>query len=132
MADTFTEKVIEDGPRKFVKSFAYTYVDTGQSAVLAVDVSGLSARQDGTACTNLRISKIWFSTIGLSLKILWDASTDTLAVELPADYQGDFDFSSFGGLLNSATSPTGDLRFTTVGHGSGDTYTVVLECTKEY
>ena len=39
MADTFTEKVIEDGPRNFVKSFAYTYVDTGQSAVLAVDVS---------------------------------------------------------------------------------------------
>ncbi len=132
MADTFTEKVIEDGPRKFVKSFAYTYVDTGQSAVLAVDVSGLSSRQDGTACSNLRINKIWFSTIGLSLKVLWDASTDTLAVELPADYQGDFDFSSFGGLLNSATSPTGDLRFTTVGHGSGDTYTVVLECTKEY
>ena len=31
MADTFTEKVIEDGPRNFVKSFAYTYVDTGQT-----------------------------------------------------------------------------------------------------
>tara|TARA_R100001224_G_scaffold43808_3_gene25222 strand:- start:342 stop:740 length:399 start_codon:yes stop_codon:yes gene_type:complete len=132
MADTFTEKVIEDGPRKLVKSFAYTYVDTGQSAVLAIDVSGLNTRQDGTVCTNLRINKIWFSTIGLSLKILFDASTDTLAVELPSDYQGEFDFSSFGGLLNSATSPTGDIRFTTVGHGSGDTYTVVLECTKEY
>jgi hypothetical protein len=132
MADTFTEKVIEDGPRNFVKSFAYTYVDTGQSAVLAVDVSELSTLQDGTACSNLRIKKIWFSTIGLSLKILWDASTDTLAVELPSGYQGDFDFSSFGGLVNSASSPTGDIRFTTVGHGSGDTYTVVLECIKEY
>ena len=132
MADTFTEKVIEDGPRKFVKSFAYTYVDSGQSAVMAVDVSGLATLQDGTACSNLHINKIWFSTIGLSLKILWDASTDTLAVELPSGYQGDFDFSSFGGLVNSATSPTGDLRFTTVGHGAGDTYTVVLECTKEY
>jgi|TARA_R110002020_G_scaffold524_8_gene2657 hypothetical protein len=132
MADTFTEKVIEDGPRNLVKSFAYTYVDTGQSAVLAVDVSTLSALQDGTACSNLRIKKVWFSTIGLSLKILWDASTDTLAVELPSGYQGDFDFSSFGGLVNSASSPTGDLRFTTVGHGAGDTYTVVLECIKEY
>ena len=68
----------------------------------------------------------------MSLKILWDASTDTLAVELPSGYQGDFDFSSFGGLVNSASSPTGDIRFTTVGHGSGDTYTVVLECIKEY
>ena len=132
MADTFTEKVIEDGPRKFVKSFAYTYVDSGQSAVMAVDVSGLATLQDGTSCSNLHINKIWFSTIGLSLKILWDASTDTLAVELPSGYQGDFDFSSLGGLVNCATSPTGDLRFTTVGHGAGDTYTVVLECTKEY
>ena len=132
MADVFTEKIIDDGPRKLVKSFAYTYSDTGQSAVMAVDVSGLSAHQDGTACSGLRIDKIWFSTIGLSLKILWDAGTDTLAVELPSGYQGDFDFSSFGGLVNSATSPTGDLRFTTVGHGTNDTYTVVLECTKEY
>ena len=132
MADTFTEKVIEDGPRKLVKSFAYTYVDTGQSAVMAVDVSTLSALQDGTACSNLRINKVWFSTIGLSVMILWDASTDTLAMELPSGYQGDFDFTSFGGLVNTASSPTGDLSFTTVGHGSGDTYTIVLDCTKEY
>ena len=132
MADTFLEKVIDDGPRKFVKSYAYTYVDSGQSAVEAVDASGLSTLQDGTACTGLRINKIWFSTIGLSLKIIWDASTDALAVELPSGYQGDFDFSSFGGLVNTATSPTGDLNFTTVGHGAGDTYTVVLECIKEF
>ena len=132
MADTFTEKVIEDGPRKLVKSFAYTYVDTGQSAVMAVDVSGLSSHQDGTACSNLCITKIWFSTIGLSVKILWDASTDTLVTELPSGYQGDFDFSSFGGLVNTASSPTGDLRFTTVGHGAADTYTIVLECIKEF
>jgi len=132
MADTFTEKVIEDGPRKLVKSFAYTYVDTGQSAVMAVDVSALSTHQDGTACSNLRITKIWFSTIGLSVKILWDASTDTLVTELPSGYQGDFDFTSFGGLVNTASSPTGDLRFTTVGHGAADTYTIVLECIKEF
>ena len=132
MADTFTEKVIEDGPRKLVKSFAYTYVDTGQSAVMAVDVSALSTHQDGTACSNLRITKIWFSTIGLSVKILWDASTDTLVTELPSGYQGDFDFTSFVGLVNTASSPTGDLRFTTVGHGAADTYTIVLECIKEF
>ena len=132
MADTFTEKVLEDGSRKLIKSFAYTYVDTGQSAVMAVDVSGLASAQDGTACSGVSINRIWFSTVGLSVKILFDASTDTLAVELPADYQGDFDFSSFSGLKNTATSPTGDLRFTTVGHGSGDTYTIVLECIKSF
>ena len=39
MADVFVEKVIEDGPRNFVKSFSYTHVDAGQSAVMAIDVS---------------------------------------------------------------------------------------------
>ena len=97
MADVFVEKVIEDGPRIFVKSFSYTHVDTGQSAVMAIDVSGLSTLQDGTACTGVRINKIWFSTSNLELNILWDASTDVLAIVLPTDYQRCFDFSSFGG-----------------------------------
>ena len=95
MADVFVEKVIEDGPRYFVKSFSYTHVDAGQSAVMAIDVSGLSTLQDGTACTGVRINKIWFSTSNLELNILWDASTDVLALVLPTDYQGSFDFSSF-------------------------------------
>ena len=132
MADVFVEKVIDDGPRKLVKSFSYTHVDAGQSAVMAVDVSGLSSLQDGSACTGVRINKIWFSTSNLELNILWDASTDVLAIVLPTDYQGSFDFSSFGGLVNSATSPTGDIRFTTVGHAANDDYTVVLECIKTY
>ena len=132
MADVFVEKVIDDGPRKLVKSFSYTHVDAGQSAVMAVDVSGLSSLQDGSACTEVRINKIWFSTSNLELNILWDASTDVLAIVLPTDYQGSFDFSSFGGLVNSATSPTGDIRFTTVGHAANDDYTVVLECIKTY
>jgi hypothetical protein len=132
MADVFVEKVIDDGPRKLVKSFSYTHVDAGQSAVMAVDVSGLSSLQDGSACTEVRINKIWFSTTNLELNILWDASTNVLAIVLPTDYQGSFDFSSFGGLVNSASSPTGDIRFTTVGHAANDDYTVVLECIKTY
>ena len=134
MADTVTNKTIIDGPRIFVGSFNWTYVDTGESAVKKVDVSALAnfPGGGGTACTDVRLSKIWFSTVGVSVKILWDASTDTLAAELPTDYQGMLDYSSFGGLVNTASSPTGDIMFTTVGHGSGDTYSIVLECIKEY
>ena len=75
MADTFVEKVIDDGPHKLVKSFSYTHVDTGQSAVMAIDVSGLSTLQDGTACTGVRINKIWFSTTNIELNILWEAAS---------------------------------------------------------
>ena len=133
MADTVTNKTIIDGPKTFVGSFNWTYVDTGESAVKKVDVSALSTNPSGgTACSQVRINKIWFSTVGVSVKVLWDASTDTLAVQLPTDYQGSFDFSSFGGLVNTASSPTGDIMFTTVGHGAADTYSVVLECAKTY
>ena len=134
MADTITNKTIQDGPRIFVSSFNWTYVDTGEAAVLKVDVSGLSKYPGGagTACTDVRINKVWFSTVGVSVKILWDASTDVLALELPTGYQGMLDYSSFGGLVNTASSPTGDINFTTVGHGSGDTYSIVLECIKEF
>ena len=63
-----------------------------------------------------------------------DASTDVIAVELPADYSDTLDYSDMSGLPNVAASGgnTGDIQLTTVGHGSGDTYSVVLHCLKQY
>ena len=51
MADTVTNKTIIDGPRVFVGSFAYTYVDTGESAVKKVDVSALASYPGGGGTT---------------------------------------------------------------------------------
>ena len=44
------------------------------------------------------------------------------------------DYSDLSGLPNVAASGgnTGDIKFTTVGHGSGDTYSIVLYCLKQY
>jgi len=43
------------------------------------------------------------------------------------------DFQDFGGLSNNAGSgKTGDILFTTKGHSSGDTYSIVLEMIKVY
>jgi hypothetical protein len=97
-------------------------------------VSGLSSLQDGTACTGVRIEKISFTNVGMSVKILWNASTNVIAAELPADYSDTIDYSSISGLPNVAASGgnTGDIKFTTVGHGSGDTYSIVLYCLKQY
>ena len=83
-------------------------MDTGESAVLKVDVSGLSSYPGGagTACTDVRINKVLFSTVGVSVKILWDASTDVLVLGLSADYQGMLDYSSFGVLVKTASSAT--------------------------
>ena len=134
MADTNINTTIIDGDKKVVQSFVHTYVDTGEgTAVKKIDVSALATNTRGQACTNVRITRIWFSTHGLTVKILGNATTDVLLIELPTNYQGDLDFTSFGGIPNNAGSGvTGDIDITTIGHSSGDTYSIILELIKKY
>ena len=134
MADAVTATTVQDGPRNAVIYCTNTSDGTGESAVTKVDVSALASLQDGTACTGVRIEKITFTNVGMGAKILWDASTDVIAAELPADYSDTLDYSDISGLPNVAASggKTGDIQLTTVGHGSGDTYSIVLYCLKEY
>ena len=134
MADAVTTTTVIDGARTAVIYCTNTSDGTGESAVTKVDVSGLSSLQNGTACTGVRLEKIVFSNVGMGVKLLWDATTDVIAAELPADYSDTLDYSDISGLPNVAASggKTGDIQFTTVGHTSGDTYSVVLYCLKEY
>ena len=134
MADAVTATTVEDGPREAVFYLTNTSDGTGESAVTKVDVSALSSLQDGTACTGVRIKKITFTNVGMGVKLLWDASTDVIAAELPADYADTLDYSEMSGLPNVAASGgnTGDIKLTTVGHSSGDTYSIVLRCLKQY
>ena len=134
MADAVTKTTVEDGPKRALIYCMNTSDGTGESAVVKVDVSALSSLQDGTACTGVRIQKIVFSNVGMGVKLLWDASTDVIAVELPADYSDTLDYSDMSGLPNVAASGgnTGDIQLTTIGHSSGDTYSVVLHCLKQY
>jgi hypothetical protein len=124
MADAVTATTVEDGPLKAIIYCTNTSDGSGEAAVVKVDVSALSSLQDGTACTGVRIEKITFTNVGMGVKLLWDASTDVIAAELPADYSDTLDYSDMSGLPNVAASGgnTGDIQFTTVGHGSGDTY----------
>jgi hypothetical protein len=134
MADAVTATTVEDGPKKAIIYCTNTSDGTGEAAVVKVDVSALSSLQDGTACTGVRIEKITFSTVGMSVKLLWDASVDVIAVELPADYSDTLDYLDISGLPNVAAAGgnTGDIKLTTLGHSSGDTYSVVLHCSKQY
>ncbi len=134
MADAVTATTVEDGPREAVFYLTNTSDGTGESAVTKVDVSALSSLPDGTACTGVRIKKITFTNVGMGVKLLWDASTDVVAAQLPADYSDTLDYSDMSGLPNVAASGgnTGDIQLTTVGHSSGDTYSIVLRCLKQY
>ena len=133
MADAVNLSTIQDGGRTAIFYLTNTSDGTGEDAVTKIDVSALAASADGDACTGVRIQKIVFSTVGMGVKLLWDASTDVIIVELPPNYSDTLDFSDIGGLPNySGSGKTGDVQLTTVGHASGETYAITITCVKEY
>lgn len=133
MADAVTSQTILDGERLFIGKFTNISDGTGESAVVKIDVSALSPNAAGQACNGVKINKIWAQTQGMSVDILWDATSDVLCETIPENQFYLMDYSSFGGFPNNAGSGvTGDVLFTTVGAASGDRYTITLECIKTY
>ena len=135
MADAVTSTTIIDTDRLAVLQLTNTSDGSGESAVTKVDVSSLNDRSsDEAACTGVKLFKITYVTAGMSAKLLWDATTDTICLPLNADTSEDLDFSDFGGIQNTAAASgkTGDIQLTTAGHSSGDTYVIILTLVKEY
>ena len=133
MADTVTTQTIMDGERNLIMKFTNVSDGTGESAVAKVDVSALSSNSDGKACSEVRIMRISHAIVGMSVQIFFDATTNVLLMELAESSNGHMEFKEFGGIPNNAGSgKTGDVLFTTKGHGSGDTYSIVLEMVKVY
>lgn len=126
MADAVSTQILLDGAKNAVLKFTNVSDGSGEAAAVKVDVSALSG-----APAEVRIEKIWYSTQGMSVQILWDATADVIAWLVPLDQSDCLDFSYFGGIDNNAgAGKTGDISFTTVGHTAGDTYTIILWVSK--
>tara|TARA_E500000318_G_scaffold33108_1_gene32702 strand:+ start:940 stop:1344 length:405 start_codon:yes stop_codon:yes gene_type:complete len=133
MADAVTSQILVDGPIHVAMKFTNVSDGTGESAVTKVDVSALETGPDSRTCTGVTIERIWWQCIGMKVQILFDASTDQFCIELGENQSGNHDYSLFGGLSNNAGSgKTGDINFTTVGHASADTYTIIMYMRKNY
>ena len=133
MADAVTSTTLLDSDRFAIIQLTNTSDGTGESAVKKVDVSALQANSQGEACTGVRLAKIVYSTFGMSVKLLWDATTDTICWDLNENYTDSEDFTEFGGIRNtSGTGKTGDIMLTTTGHASSDSYVIVLTLYKDY
>ena len=131
MADAVTSQIIEDGPRRCVVKLTNLSDGTGEAAVLKVDVSALTAHPDLGACTGVKIRSVKYDIFGMSVSLLWDATTDVIALIL-AGY-GKQDFYKTGIIPNSAgAGKTGDILLTTNGASAGDTYSVTLDLVKKY
>ena len=121
MADTVTSQTLFNGSKRTVRCFTNVSDGTGESAVAKIDISSLTG-----APTAVRITNIWYNTYGMAVKILFDHDTDDTVLVLQGD--GHFDLTRFAGLADpKSAGGTGDILFTTVGHTSGDTYSIILE-----
>jgi len=93
----------------------------------------LASNAAGVACSEVRVMRISHAIVGMSVQLFFDATSNVLLVELAESSNGHMEFEDFGGIPNNAGSgKTGDILFTTKGHSSGDTYSIVLEMVKVY
>lgn len=133
MADAVTTQVLQDGERLYIAKFTDISDGTGETGALKIDVSTLAPNAFGLACNGVKINKIWATTHGLEVRILWDATTDQFAWAIPQNTNYLMNFESVGGIPNNAgAGKTGDVLFTTLDASSGDMYSIILECIKTY
>lgn len=131
MADAVNTQLLADGLSEAVMKFNNVSDGTGETAVLKVDVSTLAPNNVGKECTGVTIRRIHASVNGMSVNVLWDATTDVSAfIIAPGTYS--FDLSTAPLWNNANTGKTGDVLFTTIGASAGDTYSIVLEMIKTY
>lgn len=132
MADAVNSQTLFDGYAEAVMKFNNVSDGTGESAVLKVDVSALGTNYIGQTCTGVTIRRIHVALNGMSVNVLWDATTDVSAIVLaPGMYTLDLDGNAHL-WNNSEAGKTGDINFTTIGASSGDTYSIILEMIKTY
>ena len=133
MADLVASQTLLDGERLFIGKFTNISDGTGETAVVKINPSTLSVNAFGRACNGVKINKIWATTHGMEVRILWDATTDLFTWLVPQNTNYLMDFSMYGGLPNNAgTGSNGNLLFTTMDASAGDVYSIVLECEKTY
>jgi len=133
MADAVTSQTIQDGERNCIMKFTNVSDGTGESAVAKVDVSALASNAAGVSCSEVRVMRVSHAIVGMSVQVFLDATSNVLLMELAESSNGHMEFKDFGGIPNNAGSgKTGDILFTTKGHSSGDTYSIVIEMVKVY
>ena len=133
MADSVTSQTIIDGERTVIMKFTNISDGTGESAVLKVDVSALTASASGQTCTRVTVTKIYIANHGMEVRMLWDATTDVPFFLSSSGATQTLDMTGFGGITNNGgTGSTGDIVFSTSDASAGDTYWCILEMVKGY
>ena len=128
MADVVTSQTLVDtSGTKTVMKFTNMCDGSGETLVTKMDASELNfMTEDG----NRTIAKLYWS-INTSnsrsgVEIIWDGATNATAVFLSGN--GNWDLRTDGNeITNNATTPTGDVLFSTKDFANGDNYTIIVE-----
>jgi PHP family Zn ribbon phosphoesterase len=131
MADAVATQTLLDDARNLVMKFTNISDGTGEAAVTKVDLTTLTTQAG--APLSVKIVNIEASTFGMGVDILWHATANVLAWHVPTDMDVRQEFRRFGGLINNGgAGKTGNIKFTTINHTSGDRYSIILEMVKKY
>ena len=134
MADVVLNQTLFEGDKKLVTHYQNVSDNTGGTTKI-VDVSALTARQDGSTPATVTLNKIWYSVSMTAkvdaVKLMWDADTDASFLTVEGD--GHLDYSSIGGIKNNqATNFTGDVVIVMPACTANDSATITCEWIKNY
>ena len=136
MANTVTGPTNQDDGEKKLIVYCSVYSDGSASSTTLVDVSALNtATLNGESCAHVSLNRIWYTIGGgtdAPASLDWDATSDVTFLTM--SYDNAFDFSTIGGLQNTAASGyTGDVLFVVPSTSdAGNEYTVWCEFLKYY
>ena len=118
-----------------------TAIDASSSSSDAVSggVSGSNTRTYSSIAEldfELLVTKIQWICNGMTVIVEWDGSTaEKVIAQLSGNGILNMPGLEWPGIPSNATGDTsgvlGDIQFTTVGHTSGDSYTIIMECKKQ-
>lgn len=126
MANTLTIQYPVNGSRYF--SCKVDIVGDGSGEISATTLIDPTVSLTGKP-TKFKIRAIQWDLVGFDAQLLWDATTDVHAFELPQGINGGIRFADTGAHLcnNAGSGVTGKLLITTVGLSSTGKGTIVIE-----
>jgi len=136
MANTVTGPTNQDDGERRLIVYCSVYSDGSASSTTLVDVSALNTSTlNGESCAHVSLNRIWYTVGGgtdAPASLDWDATTDVTFLTM--SYDNAFDFSTIGGLQNTAASGyTGDVLLVVPSTSdAGNEYTVWCEFLKYY
>jgi len=118
-----------------------TAIDASSSSSDAVSggVSGSNTRTYSSIAEQdfeLLVTKIQWICNGMTVIVEWDGSgAEKVIAQLSGNGIINMPGTEWPGIPNNATGDSGnvlgDIQFTTVGHSSADSYTIIMECKKQ-